>query len=46
VVKRDPPAGLMHHSDRGSEFTSDRYLAVLAELGIEVSRSRTAKCLR
>src|SRR5579859_2442337 len=41
VVKRHPPAGLLHHSDRGSEFTSDRYLALLAELGIEVSMSRT-----
>jgi putative transposase len=24
VVKRHPPAGLLHHSDRGSEFTSGR----------------------
>ena len=44
VVKRHPPAGLLHHSDRGSEFTSDRYLALLSELGIEVSMSRTANC--
>jgi putative transposase len=44
VVKRHPPAGLLHHSDRGSECTSDRYLALLAELGIEVSMSRTANC--
>ena len=44
VVKRQPPAGLLHHSDRGSEFTSDRYLTLLAELGIEVSMSRTANC--
>jgi putative transposase len=44
VVKRHPPAGLLHHSDRGSEFTSDRYLALLASLGIEVSMSRTANC--
>jgi putative transposase len=44
VVKRHPPAGLLYHSDRGSEFTSDRYLALLAELGIEVSMSRTANC--
>jgi len=44
VVKRHPPAGLMHHSDRGSEFTSDRYLALLAKLGIQVSMSRTANC--
>ena len=44
VVKRHPPAGLLHHSDRGSEFTSDRYLALLAELGVQVSMSRTANC--
>ncbi len=42
VVKRHPPAGLLHHSDRGSEFTSDRYLARLSALGIQVSMSRTA----
>jgi putative transposase len=34
----------LHHSDRGSEFTSDRYLALLADLGIQVSMSRTANC--
>jgi putative transposase len=44
VAQRHPPAGLLHHSDRGSEFTSDRYLALLAELGIQVSMSRTANC--
>jgi putative transposase len=44
VAQRHPPTGLLHHSDRGSEFTSDRYLALLAELGIEVSMSRTANC--
>jgi putative transposase len=44
LVKRQPPAGLLHHSDRGSELTSDRYLALLAELGIQVSMSRTANC--
>jgi putative transposase len=44
VAQRHPPAGLLHHSDRGSEFTSARYQAVLAELGIQVSMSRTANC--
>src|SRR6266496_472243 len=44
VAQRDPEVGLLHHSDRGSEFTSDRYLALLAELGIGVSMSRTANC--
>ena len=44
VARRKPAAGLLHHSDRGSEFTSDRYQAALHELGIEVSMSRTANC--
>jgi len=44
VVKRHPPAGLLHHSDRGSEFTSGRYLTLLSDLGIEVSMSRTGDC--
>jgi len=44
VAQRHPPAGLLHHSDRGSEFTSERYLAVLAELGIQMSMSRTGNC--
>jgi len=44
VAQRHPPAGRLHHADRGSEFTSDRYLAVLAELGIQVSMSRPANC--
>lgn len=44
VARRNPEAGLLHHSDRGSEFTSDRYQAALQELGIQVSMSRTANC--
>jgi len=44
VARRHPEAGLLHHSDRGTEFTSERYQAALHELGIEVSMSRTANC--
>ena len=44
VARRHPEVGLLHHSDRGSEFTSDRYQATLLALGIEVSMSRTANC--
>jgi putative transposase len=44
VARRHPEAGLLHHSDRGSEFTSERYQAALRELGIEVSMSRTGNC--
>ena len=44
VASREPDAGLLHHSDRGSEFTSEQYQAALREVGIEVSMSRTGKC--
>ena len=44
VARRHPGADLLHHSDRGTEFTSERYQAALRELGIEVSMSRTANC--
>lgn len=44
VASRQPDASLLHHSDRGSEFTSEYYQAALREVGIEVSMSRTANC--
>jgi putative transposase len=44
LAKRRPPTGLLHHSDRGSEFTSERYQALLREAGIQVSMSRTGDC--
>jgi putative transposase len=44
LARRHPTAGLLHHSDRGSEYTSLGYQALLAKLGIEVSMSRTANC--
>jgi transposase InsO family protein len=44
LATRRPQAGLLHHSDRGSEFTSERYQAVLREADIEVSMSRTGNC--
>jgi putative transposase len=45
VARRHPGSELLHHSDRGTEFTSDRYQAALHELGIELIRmSRTGNC--
>ena len=44
LATRQPPGGLLHHSDRGSECTSERYQAVLHEAGFEVSMSRTGDC--
>jgi transposase InsO family protein len=44
LARRHPQAGLLHHSDRGSEYTSLGYQRLLAQLGIVVSMSRTANC--
>jgi transposase InsO family protein len=44
LFTRQPPAGLLHHSDRGSQYTSDGYLEQLAEHQCRVSMSRTGNC--
>jgi putative transposase len=35
---------LLHHSDRGCQYTSDAYQSTLKTLGIECSMSRTGNC--
>lgn len=42
--RRQPPPGLIHHSDRGSQYTAHRYQAVLAAQAITPSMSRPATC--
>ena len=37
LQQRMPGPGLVHHSDRGSQYTDSRYQAALQERGIEVS---------
>ena len=44
VTRRRPEAGLLHHSDRGSTYTSESYQALLQQEGIRTSMSRTADC--
>jgi putative transposase len=44
LARRRPQAGLLHHSDRGSTYTSESYLALLQQSDITVSISRTANC--
>jgi putative transposase len=44
VRRRAPNSSLLHHSDRGCQYTSEEYRSVLAELGIEVSMSRKGNC--
>jgi transposase InsO family protein len=41
---RQPPAGLIHHSDRGSQYASAPYQALLAEHHLQVSMSHTGNC--
>ena len=44
VRSRCPSAGLLHHSDRGCQYTSNEYRSALAELGVTVSMSRKGNC--
>jgi putative transposase len=37
---RQPPNGCIHHSDRGSQYASEAYRALLAEHGLKGSMSR------
>jgi len=41
---RDPDAGLVHHSDRGSQYAANDYRGVLKARGITVSMSRKGDC--
>jgi putative transposase len=42
---RRPPPGLVHHTDRGGQYTAAMYRAALADRGITVSMSRPGQCL-
>jgi transposase InsO family protein len=42
---RQPPAGLIHHSDRGTTYASGTYQDVLAQNAIVCSMSRRGNCL-
>jgi putative transposase len=40
IRSRQPPKGCIHHSDRGSQYASEAYRALLAEHGLKGSMSR------
>jgi putative transposase len=46
AIESRRPAGkeLLHHSDRGSQYTSEAYQQTLRTLGIECSMSRSGEC--
>ena len=44
LTMRRPPEGLIHHSDRGSQYCSIDYQAVLRSHGIRISMSGKGNC--
>ena len=44
VVQRQPPSGLIAHSDRGSQYASASYRALLARNEMQQSMSRKGNC--
>ena len=44
LAKRAPTAGLLHHSDRGSQYAATSYQRVLDEYGLIPSMSRKGNC--
>ena len=44
ISNRRPDAGLLHHSDRGSQYTSGSYRQMLADHGMTASMSRRGNC--
>jgi transposase InsO family protein len=41
---RRPPRGLIHHSDRGSQYCAREYRALLTQFGMKASMSRKGNC--
>jgi putative transposase len=44
LLQRQPGAGLVHHSDRGSEYASASYQMILHEQNIHASMSKKGDC--
>lgn len=42
--RRGKPEALMHHSDRGSQYTSEQFQRLMAEHGVACSMSRAGNC--
>jgi transposase InsO family protein len=44
LLNRKPPQGLLHHSDRGSQYASNHYQQLLKDYHITCSMSRKGNC--
>ena len=43
IAERQPGPGLVHHSDRGTQYASREYIALLEQHGMEPSMSRAGR---
>ena len=44
LSSKRPSAGVLHHSDRGSQYCSQEYRSLLERFGLQTSMSRTGNC--
>ena len=44
IAAKNPPSGLVHHSDRGSQYCAHDYQQQLTQAGMQVSMSRKGNC--
>ena len=44
IRQRQPPQGLLHHSDRGSQYVDGDYVQLLEAYGMQRSMSRAGNC--
>ncbi len=44
LLERQPPAGLLHHSDQGSQYTASAYLECLSAAAAQLSMSGVGNC--
>ena len=44
VAAKRPPKGLIHHSDRGSQYCSPKHQKLLEQFGMKASMSRKGNC--
>ena len=44
IWRRGKPQGVLHHSDRGSQYTSEQFQRLLGDMGVTCSLSRQGNC--
>ena len=44
IWRRGKPRALLHHSDRGSQYTSEQFQRLMADHGVTCSMSRSGNC--